>query len=298
MVARGAHLDAIRDNGITLRTEEGVLAATVQASDDPRDLGAQDVVIVTVKGPSLAGIVEPMQALLGPDTPIVFAMNGIPWWYFYGLDPRGRERRLPRLDPEGRWWDEIGPDRALGGVVYSANTVVEPGVVHNASVGNELRIGEPTGEATDRAGLIQGALASAGLAAPAPDIRQEIWTKLLGNIAYAPVACLTGSTTDQIKTDRELRKLAIEVMNEAIAIAKALGTPLDISAEERVSRRGSIGHKLSMLQDLEQGRPMEIDSILVVPQELARSTGVETPALDRMLALLKQRARLAGLYDG
>ena len=225
-------------------------------------------------------------------------MNGIVWWYFYGLDPRGQERRIDRLDPGGRWWNEIGLERVVGGVVYSANEIVSPGVVEHRSLGrNELRIAEPTGEPSERVDRINEVLTLADMAVPVTDIRATIWEKLLANIAYGPIACLTGSTITEILDDPSLKALATEIMGEAIETAKALGTSLGVTAEQRISNTKSSGHKPSILQDLERGRPMEIDAIAGVPQELAKIAGVSTPALDRVLALLRQKARLAGLYE-
>ena len=299
VVARGEHLAAIEANGIRLIAGEEELQASVRASANPRELGRQDLVIVTLKGPSLAGIVDDIKPLLGADTPIIFAMNGILWWYFYGLDAPGEERRLERLDPGGRWWNEIGPERIIGGVAYSANEVTSPGVVENRSSNrNQLRIGEPTGESSARVSEVNAVLEKAGMAAPVSDIRATVWEKLLANIAYGPIACLTGSTITEILQQPVLKALATEVMGEAIATAAALGTRLDVTAEDRIASTKSTGHKPSILQDLERGRPMEIDAIVAVPQSMAKSAGVNTPALDRISALLSQRARLEGLYDG
>jgi len=299
VVARGEHLAAIRAKGIKLMSGESLLHAEVAASAAPRDLGVQDLVIVTLKGPSLPGIVDDVKPLLGPDTPVIFAMNGILWWYFYGLDAPGEERRLERLDPGGRWWREIGPERVIGGVAYSANEVTAPGVVENrSSTRNELRIGEPNGERSARVTAINAVLAKAGMAAEVSDIRSTVWEKLLANIAYGPIACLTGSTITEILEQPDLRSLATDVMGEAIATAAALGTRLDVTAEQRIASTKSTGHKPSILQDLERGRPMEIDAIVAVPQSMAKAAGVATPALDQMSALLKQRARMGGLYDG
>ena len=299
VIARGPHLEAIRKNGIVVEGGERTVKANVVATSEPAELGVQDLVIVTVKGPSPPGILDGVKALLGPETPVIFGMNGIVWWYFYGLDPNGRERHIERLDPGGRWWNEIGPARAIGAVVYSANEVLRPGVVYNGSPErNELRIGEPDGTRSDRVAHINAVLEGAHMTREVADIRQALWEKLLGNIAFAPIACLTGSTIGQIIADDELRAVAENLMTEAIAIAAALGTELGLSAQERLRNVRATGHKPSMLQDLELERPMEVDSIAAVPQELARMTGVATPHLDQAVALLKQRARLAGTYAG
>jgi len=299
VVARGPQLEAIQRDGIQLHSQGEIISARVQAQASAQKLGRQDLVIVTLKGPSLKEIIDDIKHLLDAETPIVFAMNGILWWYFFGLDPRGRERRLARLDPGNRWWDEIGPERVIGGVVYSANEVLSPGVVAHRSAGrNQLRVGEPSGEKSARVARINATLARVDMAADVDDIRVTIWEKLLANIAYGPIACLTGATITDILANDELRALATEIMNEAIATAAALGTELGIAAEDRIANTKSSGHKPSILQDLERGRAMEIDAIAAVPQELARLAGIATPSLDRVLALLKQRARIAGTYDG
>ncbi|MGK0172352.1 MAG: 2-dehydropantoate 2-reductase [Gammaproteobacteria bacterium] len=297
VIARGPHLEAMRSSGIVVNGGDEPLVAYVNATDDPESIGLQDLVIVTVKGPALSGIIDGVKKMLGPDTPIVFGLNGIVWWYFYGIDPVGQERRLERLDPGGRWWNEIGPERALGGVVYSANEVVSPGVIQNGSPGrNQLRVGEPNGTDSERVRRINDVLARAGMAADVTDIRATLWEKLLGNIAFAPIACLTGCTIGDILLDKELRQVAEQLMGEAISVAEAFGTKLGVGAKERLDSAKATAHKPSMLQDLERGRPMEIDSIVAVPQELGRMANVPTPHLDQALALLKQRARLAGTY--
>ena len=297
VVARGPHLSAMQRDGIVVESGEKTIAARVTASADPTELGPQDLVIVTVKGPALPTLVDGVKALLGPDTPIIFAMNGIVWWYFYGLDKPGVERRLPQLDPGGRWWDEVGVQRVIGGVVYSANEVVRPGVIHNSSpTRNELRVAELDGSDSQRVDEVRAVLARAGLAQACSDIRQALWEKLLGNIAFGPIACLTGSTIGQILRDDALRQVAENLMGEAIDVASALGTTLSVGAKERLDNAKATEHKPSILQDLERGRPMEIDAIVGLPQALARMTGVATPHLDQAIALLKQRARLAGTY--
>ncbi|MEM7254547.1 MAG: 2-dehydropantoate 2-reductase [Pseudomonadota bacterium] len=297
VVARGPHLAAIQRDGIQLRAGDDVMTATVEATDEPGRLGTQDLVIVTLKGPSLPSVVDGIKSLLGPNTTVVFGMNGILWWYFYGLDPSGRERRLSRLDPGDRLWDEIDPSRVVGGVVYSANEVVAPGVVQNSSPDrNQLRLGEPTGQPSARVDTLNAALNPAGLAVEVSDIRRDIWIKLLGNIAYAPIACLTGSTIGQICADEALRDFATGIMEEAIAIADAVGTSLGIDAETRIANTKASNHKPSMLQDLELGRAMEIDAIVSVPYQMGQEAGLSTPNLRRALGLLRQRARLAGLY--
>jgi len=299
-VARGAQLKAIQDNGITLdRISAANVHAWVSATDDPSTLGPQDVVVVSVKGYALANAVDGIKTLLGPDTPIIFAQNGIVWWYFYGLDPKDKERQIEVLDPGRRLWNEIGPERALGGVVYSANGLVAPAHVRNTSPGrNWLCIGEPDGSKSERVKSIQAVFEKADMGPIAEDIRYVLWDKLMSNMATGPISCLTGGTVAELQADPRLHKLATSIMGEAMAIASALGTPINIDPVERFKQTKGGSHKVSMLQDMEKGNQMEIDGMLGVPYELAQAAGIETPTLGTLVALLKQRARLMGLYQG
>jgi 2-dehydropantoate 2-reductase len=299
-VARGAQLKAIQENGITLhRADQPTLNERVTASDDPASLGVQDLVIVTVKGYALAEAVDGIKALLGPETPVIFAMNGILWWYFYGLDPRGEERQIKCLDPGGRLWKEIGPERTLGGVVYSSNGLEAPGIVRGSSPGrNWLCIGEPDGSDSERVKKIHAVFDKADMGPVATDIRHRLWDKLMSNMATGPISCLTGSTVAEVQQTPALNDLAITMMGESMAIARALGTDIDIDPVERFAKTKGGSHKVSILQDMEKGNSMEIDAMVGVPHELAKAAGLDTPALDIMVALLKQRAQTLGLYGG
>lgn len=299
-VARGEQLAAMQANGITLhRRDNPTINIEVTAADDPATLGPQDVVVVTVKGYALASAVDGIKQLLGPETPVIFAQNGIVWWYFYGLDPKGEERQIESLDPGGRLWTEIGPERALGGVVYSANGLEAPAVVRNTSPGrNWIRIGEPDGSDSDRVRKIHAVFDEADMGPIATDIRHTLWDKLMSNMATGPISCLTHCTVAELQQDPGLHALAIKMMRDAMAVAAGLGTPIDIDPVERFKKTKGGSHKVSMLQDLERGNPLEIDAMVGVPHELAKAAGIETPTLDIMVALLKQRARLLGLYEG
>ncbi|MBN2568621.1 MAG: 2-dehydropantoate 2-reductase [Deltaproteobacteria bacterium] len=298
-IARGSHLEAIKKNGLKLLVRDEVFNVNLQATNDPHEAGIQDLVILTVKGPSLSGVVDHIKPLLNEETPIIFAMNGIPWWYFYGIDEPGKERQFDILDPGNRLWNEIRPERAVGGVVFSADIVVEPGVVRNNTPDrNLLIIGEPNGTVSKRCKSINRSLNISDLSVSVvDDIRYEIWNKLLANMAFAPICTLTSSTIGDVILDKDLRVLALETMREAVFIANALGVKLDIDLEERInSGMKAMTHKPSMLQDFELGRPMEICSILLTPQIFGRMTGVPTPNLDTLISLLKIKARNAGLY--
>lgn len=297
LVARGPHLAAIRDHGLTL-FEEGTSAThRIKASDDPAELGPQDFVIVTLKAHSLPAIVEPMQPLLGPDTAVMFATNGVPWWYFHGLEGSYADRRLQTVDPGNVIWDGVGPQRAIGCVVYPAAEITAPGVVEHRS-GDRFPLGEPNGERSDRVKALSSLLSAAGLRAPVrPRIRDDIWIKLWGNASFNPVSALTGATLKQIGEDPLTAQVIRQIMEEAQAIGEALGTRFAVDIDKRIAGGTAVGdHRTSMLQDLDMGRPMEIDALVGAVQELGRLVGQPTPTLDTVLALVKQRARLAGCY--
>jgi 2-dehydropantoate 2-reductase len=225
------------------------------------------------------------------------AVNGLPWWYFHELDGSYRDHRLMTVDPDGRQWQGIGPERVIGCVVYPAAEVIEPGVIRHLS-GDRFTLGEPDGSRSPRIQALSRALIAAGLKAPVKtDIRTEIWVKLWGNVAFNPISALTGATLRQIGGDAEIRALAKSMMSEAEAVAAALGITMPIDVERRIEGAVAIGdHKTSMLQDLERGRPMEIDAVVGAVAELGRIVGRPTPAIDSIYALIRQRAALLGLY--
>ena len=298
LIARGPHLAAMKENGLKLRIggEEHVTRPTV--TSDPAELGPQDFVIVTLKAHSVPGVVDAMQPLLGPDTAMVTAVNGVPWWYFYKLEGPYEGRRIESVDPGGVQWDGIGPERAIGCVVYPACEIAEPGVIQHIE-GNKFTLGEPTGEKTDRAARLSEAMIKAGLKAPVrPRIRDEIWVKLWGNLCFNPISALTGATLDVIATEPGTRGLARNMMLEAQTIGEKLGVKFAVDVDKRIDGAAAVGaHKTSMLQDLELGRPMEIDALVTAVQEMGRLTETPTPTIDAVLALVQQRARQAGCYS-
>ena len=298
LIARGPHLAAIRDNGLTLIEEDGASeTVAVKATDDPAGLGVQDFVIVTLKAHSVPAVVDVMQPLLGPETAVVMAINGFPWWYFYELDGEWRDRRVESVDPGGRLWDGIGPQRAIGCAVYPASDVPEPGVIRHIS-GDRFSLGEPSGERSERIELLSTVLRDAGFKAPIkPRLRDEIWIKLWGNLCFNPISALTHATLDIICTDPGTRAISRAMMLEAQAIGETLGARFAIDVEKRIDGGAAVGaHRTSMLQDLEMGRPMEIDALVTVVQELGVMTGIQTPTIDMVLALIQQRGRMAGVY--
>jgi 2-dehydropantoate 2-reductase len=296
LIARGPHLEAMRNNGLRLRIGGEERVARPRCTSDPAEAGTQDYVIVTLKAHSVPGIVEPMQPLLGPETAVVTAVNGVPWWYFYRLEGRWEDRRIESVDPGGRQWDRIGPERAIGCVVYPACDVPEPGVIQHIS-GDRFSLGEPSGEKTERVKRISKALIDAGFKAPVRRIRDEIWVKLWGNLCFNPISALTQATLDVVATEQGTRAVARAMMLEAQAIGETLGVRFGVDVEKRIDGAAAVGaHRTSMLQDLDKGRPMEIDALVTAVQEMGRMVEVPTPTIDVVLALVQQRARVAGCY--
>ena len=298
LIARGPHLAAIEKDGLRIETKEGILHSRPNATDDPKRLGQQDVVIVTLKAPSLPQAADGIGTLLRDDTPVIFAMNGIPWWYFHAHGGSLDGTRLPRIDPGGVIWRTVGPQRAVGAVAYTACTVKAPGVVHAENPRNRLILGRPDGNADPRLQSLAGAMVSSGLEAEvSARIRDAIWAKLLMNLTGGALAILTGFPMKEAFSDPAVAAAAAVMAREGAAIARALGCdPGD--PEGGLARLSLSTHKHSILQDLERGRSMEVDAILRVPLELARLANVSTPTLDLIIGLAGQRARSAGLYSG
>ena len=298
LVARGPHLAAMQEKGLTLIEEGETTTVFVTASDDPAALGVQDYVIVTLKAHSVPPVVSKMAPLIGPNTTIVSGVNGVPWWYFHKLEGAHEGTRLDSVDPGNVQWNGFGPDRVLGCVVYPAAEVIEPGVIKHIE-GNRFSLGEPDGSKSERAQALSRILANAGLKAPVrPKLRDEIWVKLWGNLSFNPISALTHATLDVLCTDEGTRAVARNMMIEAQEIAERLGVKFPIDVDRRIAGGAAVGaHRTSMLQDLDQGRPMEIDALVASVQELGRVTGVPTPTIDTVLGLIRLRARTAGLYS-
>jgi 2-dehydropantoate 2-reductase len=298
VVARGAQLAAVRARGIRVVAPDwDEVVRVAAASDDPASLGVQDAVIVTVKSPALGGVAAGIGPLLGPETAVAFVMNGIPWWYFHGHGGVWEGRRLERVDPGGAVWDAVGPGRAVGGVVYSACTVVEPGVVSVANRRNRIVLGEPDGRMSARVSAMAAALRAGGLLVDeTARIRDAIWEKLLGNLAMGPVCVLGGAAPRDVYGDPAVERAVRESYAEAMAVAAAMGCPVSVDVDAQIGHARGMAHRPSILQDLELGRPMEIGGIYDAALSLARLAGVATPVLDGLVALVKVRARMAGLY--
>ncbi|HEY0525120.1 MAG TPA: 2-dehydropantoate 2-reductase [Stellaceae bacterium] len=296
LIARGAHLAAMRANGVKLLIDGEERVEHPHCTDDPSELGPQDYVIVALKAHSVPAVVDSMRPLLGNDTGIVTAVNGIPYWYFYKHGGQWEGSTLESVDPGGKQWSILGPEHAIGCVVYPATEVVEPGIIKHI-YGDKFPIGEPSGERTPRVERLSEIMTAAGLRAPVLDnIRDEIWLKLWGNLCFNPISALTHATLDIIASDPGTRAVAKAMMEEAKAIGERIGVHFRVDVERRINGAGAVGaHKTSMLQDLERGRPMEIDPLVSVVQEMGRLVGVPTPTLDTVLALVRQRAKIAGL---
>ncbi len=297
VIARGPHLAAIREKGLTLKSEGQTSTVRLPASDKAQEVGPQDYVIVTLKANGLPGAAPEIAKLMGPETALVTGINGLPYWYFYGLEGPWRDHRVESVDPGGRLWDLLPPRQVIGCIVYPAAEVIEPGVIEH-TYGNRFSLGEPDGSKSPRIEALSQILVKAGLKAPVrSNIRDEIWVKLWGNLAFNPLSALTGSTLDRLAFRPDLRAVARAMMEEAAEVATALGARFAVSIDKRIDGAGEVGvHKTSMLQDLERGRPMEIDALLGAVVELARLVGKPTPLCDCILALLRERARQAGLY--
>ena len=291
LVGRGPHLAAIDRHGLTLLAEGRELVSKLPATDQPASLGKQDVVIVTLKAHSIPGAVDGIRALLHRDTAVVSAVNGVPWWYFHGLDSAFGERHVESVDPAGAIWQGIGPERAIGCVVYPSAEVVEPGVVRHLS-DNRMILGEPHGDRSERIVGLAALFLAAGIKAPIrARLRNDIWMKLWGNLAFNPLSALTHATLDVLATEPGTRAIAHKMMAEGQAVGEALGARFAIDIERRIDGAAAVGaHRTSMLQDLTLGRPLEIDAMVGAVQELGGLVGIATPTIDLIHALLAQRA--------
>jgi 2-dehydropantoate 2-reductase len=293
-VARGPHLAAMRAGGARLLIDGQELVVRVRCTDDARELGPQDYVLITMKAHSVPAAVDSIVALLGPETAIVTAVNGIPYWYFHKQGSVLDGITLESIDPGGRQMRLLGPQRAIGCVLNPAAELIAPGVIRHVH-GRKFPIGEPDGQRTSRIERLHRAMQDAGLEAPVrTDIRDEIWLKLWGNLCLSPISALTHATLDVVTTDPGTRSVCRAMMLEAQVIAERIGVRLRVDADRRLDGASAIGpHKISMLVDLESGRPMEIEPIVTVVQEIAQRLSVATPTIDVVAALIKLRQKTA-----
>lgn len=285
IVARPATVDAVRRDGLKLRSQGEEIVAPVAATDDPFALPVQDLVITTAKAHALPAAADALAHLTGGSAPVVYVANGLPWWYRYRGNGAGDGGSLARLDPDGSLWRRVGPQGAIGGVIYSSNTVTAPGVVEHLGADHRLILGEPDDTLSPRLDAVVARLAPAG--AEATDrVRTEVWRKLLVNLANSPIGALTRLGADQIAAEARLRPIYLGLYREGLAVAVAEGIHLPDDAEARFERMARTSHRSSMLQDMEAGRPLETDAQLSAVQDLAREAGVPTPTLDILLPLL------------
>jgi 2-dehydropantoate 2-reductase len=297
LIARGAHLDAIRKDGLKLLLDGGEKVAHMTATADPAELGQQDYVIIALKSHQAWEAAESVRPLLGPHTAVVTAQNGIPWWYFHGFEGQYANLQLQSVDPDGRQWKSIGPERAIGCTVYPATEIVAPGVVKHI-YGDRFGLGEPTRQESERVQALAQAFAAGGLKPKInPEIRNDIWLKLWGNLCFNPISALTRATLDVVATDPGTRAVSRKMMEESERIARRIGVHFRVSIDRRIDGAAAVGaHRTSMLQDLDKKRPLELDALLTVVQELGRLVNVDTPIIDAVLALAQQMGRVAGVY--
>jgi 2-dehydropantoate 2-reductase len=291
LIARGPHYDALDQHGVRVKSINGDFEARPRVVDSPDAAGAADVVFLGVKAHSLPALAPRLRSIFQPDTTVVSMQNGLPWWYFEGPE------RLENTDPGGVIAAAIEPERVIGSIVYLSTEVIEPGVVRHTE-GNRISLGEPDGTRSERCRIIAEALVRAGLRAPiTAHIRQEIWVKLLGNIAFNPISALTGATLAGMVRDPDVAALTRSIMAETECVARKLGIEMPITIEQRMAGAQKVGeHKTSMLQDLEAGRPLELDAIAGAALELGKRLGVEMPHTRAVYAcakLLERQRRAA-----
>ncbi|MDP3834552.1 MAG: 2-dehydropantoate 2-reductase [Hydrogenophaga sp.] len=296
-LARGDTLAALQRDGLQLHQDGKLQGAPVEASASAVALGVQDLVIVAVKAPSLAGVARGIAPLIGRHTVVLTAMNGVPWWFFNGFGGERAGTRLKAVDPTGEIDRAIPARHLIGGVVHASCSVDAPGVIRH-HFGNGLIIGEPSGEASERVAALAALLQRAGLnATVSPQIQKDVWYKLWGNMTVNPVSALTGATTDRILGDELVRGFISSVMLEAKAIGARIGIPIDQQPEDRHAVTLKLGaFKTSMLQDVQAKKPVELDALVTVVRELGQITGVPTPFTDALLGLSRLQAQTLGLY--
>jgi 2-dehydropantoate 2-reductase len=272
----------------------------VNATENPVDLGPQDYVFITLKSHQVDGVLEKMQPLLGPETAVIPPTTGIPWWYFYGLEGEHAGKRSDLLDPGGRQWDLIGPERALGCAFWTAAEVTAPGVIHQDGLRASYPIGEPDGSESPRLVRLVEAMTAGGLHAPLQtNIRGQIWTKMINSLCWNQAAFLTEAINGAFQTAPDVVEVVRRMMVEMEAVAEALGAAIPVPMEKRITMTvNATDHTMSMLQDLQRGRPIEIDVLADSVAAMSQAAGVPTPTVDALLALTKLKGRKRGVYAG
>ena len=299
LIARGPHLKAMQDKGLKLISEGKTEIVKLRCTDDARSVGPQDTVVLSVKAHGLRSIADGVQHLLAEHTALVPTINGVPWWYFYKSGGPHEGTRLKSVDPDGTLWDKLPPSRVIGCIVYPAVDVVEPGVLEH-TYSNRFDIGEPDGGKSHRAQAFSQAMIKAGFRAPVrARIRDTLWVKLWGNLAFNMICSLTTGDLSVVIADPDTRAVARRMMLEAQAVGEKLGVTFPLEVDARIKGAQDVGvHKPSTLVDLERGRPMEIEPMLGAVVEMGRLVGLPMPSCEIVLALVRQRARMAGLCPG
>jgi 2-dehydropantoate 2-reductase len=297
-IARGPHLRAMQENGVTMHSAGETINVRPRCVSSAAEAGRQDYVIVTLKAHSLPAAAADIALMMDDQSSLITAVNGVPYWYFHGLEGPFKDRVVQNVDPGGKLSAILPPSCAIGCVVYPAAEVTAPGVIAH-HYGDRFSLGEPDGTRSARVEAISQKLIEAGLKAPIrPKIRDEIWVKLWGNLCFNPLSALTGATLDILTSRPDLRAICQSMMQEAQIVAEALGVKFAISVDKRIAGAAEVGvHKTSMLQDLERGRPMEIDALLGAVVELGQLVEIPMPVCDMVLAMVRARARSAGCYD-
>jgi 2-dehydropantoate 2-reductase len=292
LFARGPHLRAMQDHDVRVKSVDGDFEARPKIAANLEDVGPVDVVFLGVKAHGLTQLAPQLKPVLAPDTAVVGTQNGIPWWFFQGWGGEHEGMHLERVDPGGTIAAAIEPRRVLGSIVYFATDIIEPGVVRHTE-GNRISLGEPDGTRSDRSRQIAEALIAAGLRCPVTTrIRQEIWVKILGNVAFNPISALTGATLVQMARDSDVNALVRRIMEETVAVGAKLGLEVPITIDQRVAGAEKVGeHKTSMLQDLEAGRPIELEAVVGAVVELGERLNVPMPHTRAVYACTKLLAQ-------
>ena len=290
LLARGLHLETMQKQGLTIIENQKEIVCKPRCSDSIKSLGKMDFIFITLKAYSIPLLVEEITEMFNENTSVITAYNGIPWWYFYNIGGKFNNYRISCIDPNNIQWNLITPKRVIGCVVYPATEIIEPGVIKHIE-GNRFSLGEPNGAQTERISSISKAMARADLKAPVrKNIRQEIWMKLIGNLAFNPLSVITEETLDVLLLNEENKKTAYEAMKEATSIMDKLNVPMSISIDQRIEGAAKVGsHKTSMLQDYEKGKELELDALVVAVKEIADLLGIKTPTIDRILHTVTEK---------
>jgi 2-dehydropantoate 2-reductase len=298
LIARGPHLEAIQQNGLTITGTDEEFTVPVRATDDPATLGPQDYVFITLKSHQVDGVLEKMQPLLGPETAVIPPTTGIPWWYFYGMPGEHENKRVDLLDPGRRQWDLIGPQRALGCAFWTAAEVTSPGVIHQDGLRSAYPIGEPDGSESPRLKQLVEAMTKGGLHAPLQtDIRGQIWTKMINSLCWNQAAFLTEAINGSFQDAADVVGVVEQMMVEMELVATTLGAIIPVPMQKRIDMTvRATDHTMSMLQDLHRGRPIEIDVLADSVRAMSTIAGVPTPTVDTLVALTKLKGKIRGVY--